>query len=101
MKKLWKILLAMTAMSFAICLWAGTTVFAKQTSGYLPNDVKWVMDTDAKTLTLSSDEHEYISMLDFPKNWERLVTKVILNGPLEFNRGSINGVEQIDWTDKT
>ena len=101
MKKLWKILLAMTAMSFAICLWAGTTVFAKQTSGYLPNDVKWVMDTDAKTLTLSSDDHEYISMLDFPKNWEKLVTKVILNGRITFDTSSENGVANFDWTDKT
>ena len=101
MKKLWKILLAMTAMSFAICLWAGMTVFAKQTSGYLPNDVKWVMDTDAKTLTLSSDDHEYISMLNFPKNWEKLVTRVILNGPLTFAKVVENGVASFDWTDKT
>ena len=101
MKKRWKILLAMTAMSFAICLWAGTTVFAKQTSGYLPNDVKWVMDTDAKTLTLSSDDHEYISMLNFPKNWEKLVTRVILNGPLTFAKVVENGVASFDWTDKT
>ena len=101
MKKLWKILLAMTAMSFAICLWAGTTVFAKQTSGYLSDDVKWVMDTNAKTLTISRDsskEHaENISLLDFPKNWENLVTKVILDGPLEFRESG----EQFDWTDKT
>ena len=101
MKKLWKILLAMTAMSFAICLWAGTTVFAKQTSGHLSDDVKWVMDTNAKTLTISRDsskEHaENISLLDFPKNWENLVTKVILDGPLEFRESG----EQFDWTDKT
>ena len=101
MKKRWKILLAMTAMSFAICLWAGTTVFAKQTSGHLSDDVKWVMDTNAKTLTISRDsskEHaENISLLDFPKNWENLVTKVILDGPLEFRESG----EQFDWTDKT
>ena len=101
MKKRWKILLVMTAMSFAICLWAGTTVFAKQTSGHLSDDVKWVMDTNAKTLTISRDsskEHaENISLLDFPKNWENLVTKVILDGPLEFRESG----EQFDWTDKT
>ena len=103
MKKLWKILLAMTAMSFAICLWAGTTVFAKQTSGYLSDDVKWVMDTNAKTLTISRDsskEHaESISLLDLPKNWENLVTKIILDGPLEFWESG----EQFEkyWPDKT
>lgn len=116
MKKIWKMFLAAAVMSIAVCLFAGTAVFAETVSGELAEGCVWEVNTETGTLTITGTNYSWMTYPEFMEkdNWsayESEIEHIYLDGLSRFSESyAMSNVKSaagqygsISWemTDKT
>lgn len=116
MKKIWKVMFAAAMISIAVCLFAGTAVFAETVSGELAEGCVWEVNTETGTLTITGTNYSWMTYPEFMEkdNWsayESEIEHIYLDGLSRFSESyAMSNVKSaagqygsISWemTDKT